>query len=240
MHELIERPTVEEFVLRDLLEEASRSERNRIALLVKRLVQAQSTPAGVLPACPTEAKQGLRRRSSGGWCRPSRCPVSSDNELFTALMSGEDLHGIPPEELFAHLPTLPFIEAVNRPDLESDTVFRVYRYVREDILDRLFREESARIRTLHARAATHHNARLLDEGEEGLTHGYEDARVYESPLWISHKREWLYHRAYAVDDEDRNEAVREAARLFLEAFWWWAATSTSTSATGSSPTSGRC
>lgn len=219
MHELIERPTVEEFVLRDLLEEASRSERNRIALLVKRLVQAQSTPPE-FSRMSTEAKQDF---GAVLWrvVQAVSVPRQFDNELFTALMVGEDLHGIPPEELFAHLPTLPFIEAVNRPDIESDTVFRVYRYVREDILDRLFREESARIRTLHARAATHHNARLLDEGEEGLTHGYEDARVYESPLWISHKREWLYHRAYAVDDEDRNEAVREAARLFLEAFWWW-------------------
>lgn len=107
------------------------------------------------------------------------------------------------------------------PGARPGDTFRLHRYVREEVLDRLVAYEPERYHDLHARAAAHHAAMLVVEDHPDMAFSYADAFVYESPVWQRHKREWLHHRSHAERPAERCTALRESARIFLEAFYWW-------------------
>lgn len=149
--------------------------------------------------------------------RPDTAAVRARTAEVAAATTGDD-------------PNLGTGPQVGRPDtapaadgatVRPGDTFRLYRYVREEILDRLLAYEPERYHDLHDRAAEHHAAMLVVEDHPDVAFSYSDAFVYEDPAWQRHKREWLHHRSHAERPAERREAIRETARLFLEAFYWW-------------------
>ncbi|WP_157465665.1 hypothetical protein [Cellulomonas sp. Leaf395] len=120
-------------------------------------------------------------------------------------------------ELFVWLRDLPFMEPA------SGKMRRVHEYVRESILIRLQVTDPDGLEELHGRAASFYASALTKHKVRTATDTleYGDFFLMEKREWQDKKREWLYHAARLTGDEHRHGVVLEAARLFLDAFWWW-------------------
>lgn len=117
---------------------------------------------------------------------------------------------------FTQLERLPFVE---RPCGDKDSLC-LRSFVRNSLLDRMFRLRRKQFAALHARVADYYNEALHPrDGEEGAA-TYLDAFSSEDPVWQKNKREWLYHSGF-VSRERRTDTLLEFARVYFDALWWW-------------------
>lgn len=177
------------------------SEPDRVAFLIDQLVRSQKEQALVLALSAAVV------------------PRRFDVELLKALLEEDEVPDRDVPEVFETLGRFAFIEDVTRPD-DGHKWLRVHSYVRGGLLERMKNQEPERINALHDRAAEFHSRTLTATSDTEASFGYEEAYVYEKPGWQRTKREWLYHRAHAHGDQQRQAAL-EFTRVFLEAFWWW-------------------
>ena len=175
-----------------------------VALLVERLVERRNDPAML--------------RALGAAAVPRRL----DAVLLKALLAEDGGADDDVKRVFDAFGGFPFVEDLTPSNrLPARSVIRIHPYVRNGLLDRMVRLERDRFDVLHERAANYHRDLLLGKDASGASFAYGEAFVYEDPEWQRCKREWLYHRGHARNEDARRAAALEFARVFLEAFWWW-------------------
>jgi hypothetical protein len=123
--------------------------------------------------------------------------------------------------LIGQLSTYSFVQSRTgtRP---ADAYYTIHEFVR-DYAERelLAAQDPDRYADLHKRAEQYYAAELENyEDISGAASQYDSWFRYEDPHWQSLRSEWLYHVAH-LEGANRVAGRLSAARLFLDAFWWW-------------------
>jgi hypothetical protein len=140
-------------------------------------------------------------------------PRRFDAPLLKALLQGDS-------GKFEAIRSLPFVDPVQSGGKKA---YRVHKFVRQSILERMAALEPDHLEKLHELAALYFQDKLTKsfDAPSGQVLEYGDWYLVETPGWQELKREWLYHTAHLIDPKQEDNAVLEFALLFLDAFWWW-------------------
>jgi hypothetical protein len=184
----------------EVLKNLPDSQDEKVAELVKRLVKRLNNRA------MTQALWAVAvpRRFDAGFVR--------------FMLTGSSLSDEEVEDVFRELGKLPFAEAL----YEDRSLLRIHPYVRHSLLEDMRRFNRDRFNALHQRAADYYSKEVLTKEGGRSPYRYGDAFIYEDPEWQRSKREWLYHQGHASEDDAKRGALLDFARVFLDAFWWWA------------------
>lgn len=181
-----------------------RPQTEKAAALVEKLVERLGVP-GLMEAIEAAA-----------------VPRRFDVDMLAALLTHEAENGTidkTQRDQFERIRELPFVEATTSQERE----LRIHDYARASLIARMETLQSQRLQSLHERAEAYYQRLLAKDfiDERGQARAYGDWYFLESPEWRSRKREWLYHLARLSERKKQRSALLEAARLFLDAFWWW-------------------
>ncbi|MDD9207196.1 hypothetical protein PU560_12075 [Georgenia sp. 10Sc9-8] len=147
-------------------------------------------------------------------------PRKFDSTLLRRLMEADghlvgDVQGLFDDDL----PRQSFVERLD----EEGEVLRLHEHVRRSVLARLQSTDEERLTRLSGIAASHYGALLRKKHRDGRGQlwAYGTSYLYESPAWQAKIREWLYHSGSLANPGEQREFLLQAARLFLDGFYWW-------------------
>ena len=123
--------------------------------------------------------------------------------------------------LLERLQRYSFVKSPGEAPSSDDDSYTLHEFVRDWAERRLRLQDRARYCGWHKRAAEYYAGALgRYEDEHGEDSAYEAWFRFEDPRWQRLEWEWLYHTSH-LEGADRVVGRLSAARLYLDAFWWW-------------------
>ncbi|MET4640008.1 hypothetical protein [Mycetocola sp. 2940] len=159
----------------------------------------------------TEMVERLEGRLLGKALRAASIPEECDIDLLTQLLADD---GVSPDEAPGLMKSLEAFSFTEEYDSVTDDrhYIALHPFIRGGLSDHMRKYAPSEQERLHSIAAEFFYGQLT--GFET----YDSMFGLEKPAQQARLRKWLYHSAHSGD---RRTAILQAAKVFLDTFWWW-------------------